>query len=188
MALVNLNGATKEKFLQTRFVVAPNTTAGKSYKIGLTDILISDGVKDNSVLDQNFSIQILSMSDVVGNISVGNQDLELKDGVTDYIITVDYGVSSVRLTASLKDSSFSYVEGFGPRELDNLVVGENKFLLKVKNADDENELVTYNLNIYRLDQKKNAVLDNPKTGSSVFCVGLILMISLGVILINYKKI
>lgn len=186
-ALVNVNGTNTEQFLQTRFVVAPNATTGDSYKIGLTDILISDGVKDNSVLDQNFSIRILSVSDVIGNISVEDQNLELKDGVTDYTITVDYGVSSVSLAASLKDSSFSYVEGFGPRELNNLVVGENKFLLKIKNTDDENELVTYNLNIYRLDQKKDVVLDNPKTGSPVLVVGFILMVSLGFVVINYKK-
>ena len=79
------------------------------------------------------------------------------------------------------------MEGFGPRELNNLVVGENKFLLKIKNTDDENELVTYNLNIYRLDQKKDVVLDNPKTGSPVLVVGFILMVSLGFVVINYKK-
>lgn len=191
--VLNLAGASTGTVFHTKFLVSANAEIGKEYSIQLMDIMLSNGSSDVSIENKNTDVKILSVFDFLNNISVGNQSLEIKDGVENYTVVVDNDTTVVHLSADLKDDSFSFVDGYGPRNISNLQEGDNVVYLKIKNAGDSAEFITYTFNIQRLG-KDNGItngeeqISNPKTGNlEIIIVSFILIFSFGIGIFIYKK-
>ena len=191
--VLNLAGASTETVFHIKFLVSANAEIGKEYSIQLMDIMLSNGSNDVSIENKNTDVKILSVFDFLNNISVGNQSLEIKDGVENYTVVVDNDTTVVHLSADLKDDSFSFVDGYGPRDISNLQEGDNVVYLKIKNTEDSTEFITYTFNIQRLG-KDNGItnveeqISNPKTGNlEIIIVSFILIFSFGMGIFIYKK-
>ncbi len=192
-SVLNLAGASTGKVFHIKFLVSANADIGQEYSIQLTDIMLSNGSSDVSIENKNTNVKILSVFDFLNNISVGNQSLEIKDGVENYTVVVDNDTTVVHLSADLKDDSFSFVDGYGPRDITNLQEGDNVVYLKIKNTEDSTEFITYTFNIQRLG-KGNGItngeeqISNPKTGNlEIIIVSFILIFSFGMGIFIYKK-
>ena len=191
--VLNLAGASTGTVFHIKFLVSANAEIGKEYSIQLMDIMLSNGSNDVSIENKNTDVKILSVFDFLNNISVGNQSLEIKDGVENYTVVVDNDTTVVHLSADLKDDSFSFVDGYGPRDISNLQEGDNVVYLKIKNTEDSTEFITYTFNIQRLG-KDNGItnveeqISNPKTGNlEIIIVSFILIFSFGMGIFIYKK-
>lgn len=101
-------------------------------------------------------------------LKINGDDKELFNEIYEYNYVVGNDVTSVDIDAVLSSYIASFVDGFGSRTVDELEVGNNTILVKIKSEYDE-ELV-YTININRLDENGNDVtleketVENPKTG------------------------
>ena len=184
-AFINTEGVSKNTDIgKIRFMVSNKAELGKVYSIFLKKIVLSDGNKDIYVGEKSAVVKVLSVNNFVQSISIDGKQMELKDGVTDYTVVVDNSITSINLDAVLKNEVVKFVDGFGPRKIDNLKVGNNVFYLKISN--DASELITYSINVRRLE-KKEEVISNPKTGSSIILIFFVLFFSCGLFFLYIKK-
>ena len=181
---INTEGVSKDTEVgKIRFMVSSKAELGKVYSIFLKKIVLSDGNKDIYVGEKSVDVKVLSVNNFVQSISIDGKQMELKDGVTDYMVVVDNDITSVNLDAVLKNKAVKFVDGFGPRKIDNLKIGNNVFYLKISN--DASELITYSINVRRLE-KKEEVMSNPKTGSSIIMIFFVLFISCGLLFLYIR--
>ena len=80
------------------------------------------------------------------SLSISNVSINFKSELKNYIVTVPYNVSSVKITSVLTDPKSSYVDGYGNRTV-NLNEGSNDVQIKVR-AENGNE-TTYSIKITR---------------------------------------
>lgn len=147
--VANLDGVTKESLVaKVHFMVSDKVEVGKDYTIYLKNIELSDGESDIAVSDKNVSIKILSIYDLLDELTLNGTSLELKDGVNNYTFTLEDETDEVELGASLKKEGFIFADGYGSRVIRDLKVGENIEYLKIISGD--REIITYTFHIYNL--------------------------------------
>ncbi len=158
------------------------------------------GVKKLAYGENRFKINVTGENDIensytlivnrpesrmLSKLAINNQDVALREDVYEYTVTVGYDVMSLTLTSELQNPDYvTFVDGFGPREITDLAVGNNQVLVKVVDRDHQ-ELI-YTINVERLDNVENPETDdegstpveNPDTGVSRFY-----MIGLGAVLV-----
>ena len=92
----------------------------------------------------------------LSSLTVGGQEINLKDDVFEYTAFVPNSTKSVEITATIKDNKASFIQGYGERIGNNAVSlsGETTNIeLKVK-AENE-EIKTYKITIKKTDYKNN---------------------------------
>ena len=93
----------------------------------------------------------------LSSIGVNGKNINFNEDKFEYNISVEYDVTTAKITGSLKDSSSSFVNGYGPRTI-NLNEGNNKVELRVIS---ENGITrTYTININRKEDPNNKSDDN----------------------------
>ena len=87
------------------------------------------------------------------NVSVGSLNPVFHKETTKYIVKVNEVVTSIKIDATLTSNKSSFVEGYGPKTINNLKFGENIVLIKVK---AENETIkTYEIIVRRTDSRSS---------------------------------
>ncbi len=90
----------------------------------------------------------------VKNLTLSEGNIDFAKEITEYNITVPNHVDKIKVEATLENNETTeFVAEFGPREM-NLQEGQNDFILKVKNKNEEDTVRTYTIHINR----KKAVL------------------------------
>ena len=123
------------------------------------------------------------------SLKVNNHNIELKDGVTNYTISIDNEEKDANIVAELYSDSYSFTEGKGPKIIKDLQVNENNEVeLEIQN--EEMVLVKFNLNIIRQEAIKtdNPLEINPQTGILLTLTIPLLIFLTVVFIIQYKKI
>ena len=80
----------------------------------------------------------------INSLTISGVSLKFDENKTEYNVSVDNKVSSVKISASLKDNSSSFVNGYGPRTV-NLVEGNNRVELRI--SAENGVIRTYVINI-----------------------------------------
>lgn len=173
-----------------------------------------DGLVENSVLnygENKFSISVTSENGSknvyvleINRFRAGELEQIILDGKSYYIGSEDYeheifltkDYKSIDIDAKFIDDSLGYfVDGFGPRKIENLVVGDNNVLIKT--IDKEGNVLTYTINIVILgyeddssieNKEENKVLDKKeevKNSDTGVNVSTIVILSLFVIIVGY---
>ena len=93
----------------------------------------------------------------LSSIGVNGKNINFNEDKFEYSINVEYGVSTAKITASLKDSSSSFVNGYGPRIV-NLNEGNNKIEFRILSENGVTR--TYTININRKEDPDNKSDDN----------------------------
>ena len=75
------------------------------------------------------------------SLSISDVDISFKSELKNYMATVPYKVSSIKINSTLTDSKSSYVNGYGNRTV-NLNVGTNNVLIKVKSEKGTEAIYT----------------------------------------------
>lgn len=163
------------------FSIPSQLNVSESYFVKLSNIFLSDGEKDIAIEDKIFNFKILPLDDLVESISIAGQQLEIKDGVDNYTIEVGYETTSVDLDAILKNDHLTFANGYGPKEISDLKVGDNIVYLKILN--DSSEFLNYSINVKRLE-KSSEIVENPKTGINNFSIIFIFMILIGSLVVG----
>ena len=86
-----------------------------------------------------------SANNNLSSLSLSSGTINFKPSTTTYNVTVDKNTTSVTIKATLADQKSSFVAGFEPKTV-NLVNGNNKVLIKVKNEKGEIKVYTLNIN------------------------------------------
>lgn len=181
-SLVNTTGISHDsKIMDISFSIPSQLNVSESYFVKLSNIFLSDGERDIAIEDKIFNFKILPLDDLVESISIAGQQLEIKDGVDNYTIEVGYETTSVDLGAILKNDHLTFANGYGPREISDLKVGDNIVYLKILN--DSSEFLNYSINIKRLE-KSSEIVENPKTGINNFSIIFIFMILIGSLVVG----
>lgn len=131
-------------------------------------------------------------------LKVNGMDFGLQKGLYEYDMIVLDDLSSISFEAELLNENVKFVDGFGPRKVDNLIPGKNAILIKV--VDNNGDVLTYTIYAEKLvsdeddkieiDEDKNTNVNgnkeeikNPNTGINVsLTVGFILSL---IIIISY---
>lgn len=87
------------------------------------------------------------------SLSISEGKISFKENTTSYKVSVAKDISSIKVSAELKDSKASFVEGYGPRTV-TLKDGSNSIVIKVK-AENGSEK-SYTINIEK-EQSKSGV-------------------------------
>lgn len=183
---------------------------------GINEFQINVTNESNVIKTYNISINRPDNRDNNNKLSkliLNNKNIELSVDKSDYTLEVESDVAQIQIEAELDSNKSGFIDGFEPRVV-NLVEGENKLELKIK-AENGN-IKTYTLNVIRKkavvdnkDENKDEVdnennnsnekndtinnsaskeeIDNPKTGSALFYIVFIIMLSIIAIVYNYKK-
>lgn len=119
---------------------------------GSTYITMNGTITGNAVTEKYLVVvnsnEIKSDNNKLSSLSLSTGMLEFKSNINKYNTIVPKTVSSLTISASLESTKASYVEGYGPREV-NLKVGTNTFYIKVKAEDGS--VNTYTIGIIRSD-------------------------------------
>lgn len=187
----NVDGISNENELaKVYFYISNDAVIGKEYQIRLKGLQLSNGNLDIDLDDKVSTVKILSVQDILTSLKVYDKQLELKDGVTSYTVTVPNEVTSVEVSAILKDEKYQFANGYAPGSYDNLKVGDNLIDLQIKK--DDLVLLNYQIFVHRLAKNEEVsdekeVISNPKTGSLVtkvvifvFVVSLCVLVVMGV--------
>lgn len=189
-ACVNLNGYKNDETIEKiKFIVSNKAEPKETYKIKIKDIELTNGEKDieNSSLEQE--VKILSIKEVLKSLKVNEHNIELKDGVTNYTVTIDNVEKDANINAELTSNNYSFTEGKGPRTLKDLKEKENN-KIEIEIQNEEMKLVKFNLNIIREEAiKTDTPLEiNPQTGM-ILTLAIPLLIGLIIVFVReYKKI
>lgn len=131
------------------------------------------------------------------NLKINDEEINLEKGTHEYTYQVNNDITSAKIEASyissLTEGYLRFVDGFGPRTVEDLKVGNNEILVKV--ADGFNEELVYKININRLDEKgkdvtddkKNNIVSNPKTGVYGISIALIATSVVGYMIVKKKN-
>lgn len=114
-------------------------------------------VKSESGSENVYVIKITKFRD--GELShIIVDDGSLYFGAGEYEIGMIINKNSVNLDAEFIDDSLAeFVEGYGPRKIDNLKIGDNKILLKT--IDKEGNILTYTINLKVLSYSDDSSID-----------------------------
>ncbi len=186
---VKLEGITKEETVERiKYIVSNKAEPGKTYKIKIKDVELTNGEKDIESADQEQEIKILSINEVLKSLKVNNHNIELKDGVTNYTIRLENEEKDANITAELTSDKYSFTSGKEPKTIKDLVVDENnKIELEIRN--EEMALVKFSINIVRQEAVKGdtALNYNPQTGMVITLMIPFLVCLIIVFTIEYKK-
>lgn len=98
-----------------------------------------------------------SANNNLASLKLSEGTIDFKASTTTYDVTVNSNITKITVDATLADSKASFVSGYGPRTI-NLVDGNNKVLIKIKN--EKEEIKTYTININKDDGREtNADLE-----------------------------
>ena len=189
VTIVNENGfQNSSKIATISFLISNNAIPSTVYSVKLKNIQLSDGENDILIGDKEASIKVLSLSEIVNYISVNDSKLEIKDGITNYTVTVPNTVRQVKVLSELSSDKLQFVENKGPRTISGLKVGDNIFDLVIEN--EEEILVNYKINVKRLTEGEILEdVDNPKTGSIaiVIIVGILIISLFSLFFVGRKR-
>lgn len=169
ITVVNIDGIDSNKEIaKLDFYVSNNTTPGKEYQIKLKKIQLSNGNNDISIADKISTIKVLSVNEIVETLKVYDKNLKIKDGVTNYTVTVPNEVTSVDIKSTLKNEKYTFAKGFAPKTVNKLKVGDNLVFLQIKEKD--NLLIQYQICIHRqtkIEEFLNKFEENKKEENKV---------------------
>lgn len=174
LEIIYLNGITNDAIIgNLNLLVKYDAEMGKSYNIGLANINVTDGTTDFYTTATS-KVTIVGEETIVSSMSINAQELEIKNGISNYSFAISEGIGEVVIDAKLNDG-YSFVDGYGPRSItgDNLI-GEH--FVKVKK--DDNTILTYRINV-KLDHESMMAgdnVDNPSTGD--FSMGTIVIVTI----------
>ena len=184
LVVVNANGISKDDVIATVYYDTTEAEIYTEYEIQLKDISLSDGEKDILLENQVQVVKVKGTSSLLSNLVIGDNLITLQDDVTNYTVEVAYEIEKIEIEASLSEDSYQFVEGYGPRVISDLKVGDNVVYLKA--ARESGEDLVYEIHIQRLSREGEVVTENPKTGVGyLLVVVVILIVSLG--MISYYK-
>lgn len=124
----------------------------------------------------------------LSKLTINSKDIDLKDNIYSYDFEVDSDIDKVKIDAKLQDEKNKFVDGYGPRTINNLESNKTKVVLKIKGQDGND--VTYIINIIKKDKNKSEedINKNIKTGVASIClVAIIALITLLIGIIAYRK-
>ena len=124
----------------------------------------------------------------LSKLTINGKDIDLKDNIYSYDFEVDSDIDKVKIDAKLQDEKNKFVDGYGPRTINNLESNKTKVVLKTKGQDGND--VTYIINIIKKDKDKNEedINKNIKTGVASIClVAIIALVTLLIGIIAYRK-
>ncbi len=173
--VIETDGVSKNsEVIKSKYVVSNKAEVSKTYAVKLSNITLSDGTNDIPIADKIANIKILSINNILENITVNSKPLEVTDGVTSYTVNVSNDTDKVELTANLKSDNYKFVDGYGSRVITDLKEGDN--LVELKIANNEGELIAYTINISK--SAKANIKENPNTGGYyILKVVIILLIT-----------
>ena len=151
-SIANVSGKTGSTTFGVLKVKIPNNAAvNSSYSVTINNLDGSD-TSGNSVSasGRTSTIRVLSGNNNLASLKVSNASISFNPNVSVYSMTINSATAVI--TASLADSSASFVSGFGSRTI-NLAYGTNAYYVKVKAANGD--IKTYTLNITRPDGRSN---------------------------------
>lgn len=124
----------------------------------------------------------------LSKLTINGKDIDLKDNIYSYDFEVDSDIDKVKIDAKLQDEKNKFVDGYGPRTINNLESNKTKVVLKTKGQDGND--VTYIINIIKKDKDKSEedINKNIKTGVASIClVAIIALVTLLIGIIAYRK-
>lgn len=124
----------------------------------------------------------------LSKLTINGKDIDLKDNIYSYDFEVDSDIDKVKIDAKLQDEKNKFVDGYGPRTINNLESNKTKVGLKTKGQDGND--VTYIINIIKKDKDKSEedINKNIKTGVASIClVAIIALVTLLIGIIAYRK-
>lgn len=124
----------------------------------------------------------------LSKLTINGKDIDLKDNIYSYDFEVDSDIDKVKIDAKLQDEKNKFVDGYGPRTINNLKSNKTKVVLKTKGQDGND--VTYIINIIKKDKDKSEedINKNIKTGVASIClVAIIALVTLLIGIIAYRK-
>ena len=124
----------------------------------------------------------------LSKLTINGKDIDLKDNIYSYDFEVDSDIDKVKIDAKLQDEKNKFVDGYGPRTINNLESNKTKVVLKTKGQDGND--VTYIINIIKKDKDKSEedMNKNIKTGVASIClVAIIALVTLLIGIIAYRK-
>lgn len=124
----------------------------------------------------------------LSKLTINGKDIDLKDNIYSYDFEVDSDIDKVKIDAKLQDEKNKFVDGYGPRTINNLESNKTKVVLKTKGQDGND--VTYIINIIKKDKDKSEedINKNIKTGVASIClVAIIALVTLLIGIIVYRK-
>ena len=171
---------------------APSTSQN-SYEFDVTDFsnpvtvtVTSEDASDvqnyvinfSKKLDENNSLSGLSLTDVTPNSSNNGDVIPIGDFSTSnstYSITVPGTVSTVHVGASLSDTRASFMDGYGPRDVNLEYNTDNRIEVRIqseaqKNAGDDTKYQTYTIIVHR-NYKDIKTLESIKIDNTKICSG-----------------
>lgn len=183
MAIKPVGTTNNETITNTSFIVSNDTDTSTNYNFKIKNIVLSDGEKDITVEEKNYSIKVLSILDIIDSIKINSKDITLKDGINNYTFNVGTK-DSVDLIINLKDENYTFKDNFTSGTITNLKDGDNIKNITIQKNNKEYLNLTFNF-------QKNVIKDenieeNPKTGNKIIIPILTLFISL-ILIIVYKK-
>lgn len=124
----------------------------------------------------------------LSKLTINGKDIDLKDNIYSYDFEVDSDIDKVKIDAKLQDEKNEFVDGYGPRTINNLESNKTKVVLKIKGQDGND--VTYIINIIKKEQDKSEedINKNIKTGVVSIClIAIIALVTLLIGIIAYRK-
>lgn len=124
----------------------------------------------------------------LSKLTINGKNIDLKDNIYSYDFEVDSDIDKVKIDAKLQDEKNKFVDGYGPRTINNLESNKTKVVLKTKGQDGND--VTYIINIIKKDKDKSEedINKNIKTGVASIClVAIIALVTLLIGIIAYRK-
>lgn len=124
----------------------------------------------------------------LSKLTINGKDIDLKDNIYSYDFEVDSDIDKVKINAKLQDEKNKFVDGYGPRTINNLESNKTKVVLKTKGQDGND--VTYIINIIKKDKDKSEedINKNIKTGVASIClVAIIALVTLLIGIIAYRR-
>ena len=93
-----------------------------------------------------------STENTLSNLTIDGYKINFNSSKGEYSLTVENDVTSININSILKDEKSSYVSGYEPG-VKSLVVGLNKFEIRVK--AENGSIRTYKINVNRKDVEKS---------------------------------
>lgn len=176
-----------------------DTTLAITDKETIISIIVSNNGETktytlNVVKDDSTDEPTTTINTELSKLEINGANIELRNNIREYSITVDNNVSSTRIVAQLKDSNAKFKDNFGSRDV-QLNVGTNTFEIVV--IGDENTETIYKITINRSAPSSSSIpsssiptsSQNPNTAGplSITFIVLFMVASLYASIIYYKK-
>lgn len=140
------------KIATITFKATSSFTVGETTNISISGVEGSDGVSLLTANGSSVNIKMVapkSSNNYLSSLSVSDGTIKFNKSTTSYKVTVDYDVSSVKISAAAEDSKAS-VSGTGTYEL-NLYNNDLKVVVTAENGSTK----TYTITVIRKDKDGN---------------------------------